>query len=110
MRPYLKLLLILICVPVCAVLFLLLIPLLLVLMLFFSLLSNRRWNGGLRWYSSTTFPRGGRGFSASSAQEDAADCDIECTVIDSKVVDPAARSRPAGALETSPGKAGTIKS
>lgn len=67
MKPLLKLLLILICVPVCVILFFLLIPVLLILMIFFSLLSNRGWNGGLRWYSSTTFPRGGRQ-SASPAR------------------------------------------
>ena len=59
MKPLLKLLLILICVPVCVILFFLLIPVLLILMIFFSLLSNRGWNGGLRWYSSTTFTEAG---------------------------------------------------
>ena len=60
MKPLRKLLLILICLPVCVILFFLLIPVLLILMIFFSLLSNRGWSGGLRWYSSTSFPRGGR--------------------------------------------------
>ena len=99
MKPYLKLLLILICVPVCAVLFLLLIPLLLLLMIFFSLLSNRRWNGGLRWYSSTTFPRGGRNTS-NHTEENTADCDIECTVIDSKIVDSTEQKKSAGIIES----------
>ena len=100
MKPLLKLLLILICVPVCAVLFLLLIPLLLVLMLFFSLLSRRRWNGGLRWYSTTTFPRGGRGASPSPARKEEADCDIKCTVLDSRIVDSDTPEKTAGSQET----------
>ena len=96
MKPLLKLLLILICVPVCVILFFLLIPVLLILMIFFSLLSNRGWNGGLRWYSSTTFPRGGRQSASPAPEDSSADCDIECTVIDSKIVDPSAPDNSAG--------------
>ena len=95
MKPLLKLLLILICVPVCVILFFLLIPVLLILMIFFSLLSNR---GGLRWYSSTTFPRGGRQSASPASEDSSADCDIECTVIDSKIVDPSAPDNSAGQL------------
>ena len=92
------LLLILICVPVCVILFFLLIPVLLILMIFFSLLSNRGWNGGLRWYSSTTFPRGGRQSASPAPEDSSADCDIECIVIDSKIVDPSAPDNSAGQL------------
>ena len=84
MKPLLKLLLILICVPVCVILF--------------FLLSNRGWNGGLRWYSSTTFPRGGRQSASPAPEDSSADCDIECTVIDSKIVDPSAPDNSAGQL------------
>mgnify|MGYP000913805608 CR=1 FL=1 len=96
MKPLLKLLLILICVPVCVLLFFILIPLLLVLMIFFSLLSNRRWNGGLRWYSSTTFARDRQSTPTGESQ---ADCDIECTVINSTVVDAERPDKAVGQLE-----------
>lgn len=98
MKPLLKLLLILICVPVCVILFFLLIPVLLILMIFlFPALQPRR-NGGRLLVQFHDFSAAEAGNRLPAPEDSSADCDIECTVIDSKIVDPSAPDNSAGQL------------